>query len=81
MVHALISGGYSFGVDLVPRQLGDVVQLDKVRIPSNVILILEGIFSCGVERCADGLGVCKGRRPSKLPTRSRVLVKLSHKQI
>lgn len=78
MEHSLFSSADSHGVDLVNREIGDVVQFNKVRISSHVVFILEVVFGSGVEGSANGTGVCESWRPSELSASTGVLVKLRH---
>jgi len=76
--HSLLAGAHAHRVHLVHREVGDVVQLNKVRIPLHVVLILQLVFGSGIESSTDGTGVCEGGRPAELAACTGVLVKLSH---
>ena len=76
--HALLTSAHPHGVDLMHGEVGDVVQLNEVGIPEDVILVLEVVLGSWVEGSADGAGVCESRRPSELSPCPCVLVKLSH---
>lgn len=76
--HPLFSSAHPHSVYLVDREIGDVVQLNKVRISPHVVLILEVVLGSGVEGSADGTCVCKSWGPAELSTSTGVLVKLRH---
>jgi hypothetical protein len=76
--HSLFSSAHPHCVHLVDRKVGDVVQLNKVRISLNVVLILEVVLGSRVEGSADGTGVCESWRPAELSASTGVLVKLRH---
>lgn len=76
--HAFLASADPHGVDLMHGEVGDVVQFNEVRIPKDIILILEMVLAGGIEGSANGAGVRESRRPSELSPRPSVLVKLSH---
>lgn len=78
MEHAFISCTDTDGVDLMHRQVGYIVEFNKVRIPQHIILILQMIFCWRVEGGGDRSSICKSWRSSELSPSSRVLVKFSH---
>lgn len=76
--HSLLAGAHAHGVHLMHREVGDVVEFDKVRIPLHVVLIFQLVFGSGIEGSTNGTGVCEGGRPAELAACTGVLVKLSH---
>ena len=77
MVHALISCANSKSVDVVNWHFGEVVNLDEVRIPEDIIFVFLFLIH-GVENSWDGFGVSKAAWSTKLLPDFGVLIELGH---
>jgi hypothetical protein len=78
MKHAFLACANTSSIDLVDREVGDVVEFDEVGVPQDIVFVLEVVFGGWVEGSSDGRCVCKLGRSSELPPSPGVLVKLCH---
>ena len=60
------------------RKIADIVELDEIGIPEDIIFAFDLILRSWIEGSTYGTSICESGRPSELSSRSSVLVKLSH---
>lgn len=78
MQHTLVTGTHSDRVDLVQRQFGDVIQLNKIGISQHILFVLDVVLLWRVEGGPNGWSVAKGDWFSELSTGFGVLIELCH---
>ncbi len=78
MKHAFVTGTDPDRVDLVQRQFGDVIQLNKIGISQHILLVLNAVLLRRIESGPDWWSVAERDWFSKLSTVLGVLIELCH---
>lgn len=78
MKHSFFSSADSHCVHLMNWKICDVIKFNEIWISENIIFTFDLILWSWVKGCPNWTSICKGGRPSELPSGSCVLIELSH---